>query len=104
MRTRIQRTPSFGGVDSDAPRVIPHFAMLNAENCQRLHQASCRILEKTGVKVYYPQALQLLKQAGAQVDEDLTRIPAQLVDWAIASAPRSFALYNRSQAQPVQRQ
>lgn len=84
----------------DAPRVVPHFSMLSPDDCQRMHQASCLILERTGVMVYHAAACSLLQQAGAQVADELVRIPARLVDWAITSAPRAFSLYQRNGEEP----
>lgn len=78
-----------------APHVAPRFTMLAPEQCQQLHDAACRILARTGVRVYHPGALQLLKAAGAKVEGDLAKIPAELVDAALASAPRTFTLYRR---------
>lgn len=80
----------------DVPRLAPHFAMLGPDNCQRLHDASCRILERTGVRVYHAGARQLLKRAGACVEDDLVRIPAALVEDALATVPCSFNLYRRN--------
>lgn len=100
MRTRERRVQPFGAAVVDAQRVVPHFSMLSADDCQRLHQASCRILERTGVKVYHAEALTLLQQAGAQVEGELVRIPPALVDWAIATAPRAFNLYRRGEEVP----
>jgi len=85
----------------DAPHLAPQFTMLRPDDCQHLHATSCRILERTGVRIYHPGALQLLKQAGACVEEDLAKIPAALVDEALASAPDHFTLYRRGTDQPA---
>ena len=78
-----------------------HFARLTPDECDRLHQASLDILERTGVRLYEPQALDLLRRAGAQVaDGNRVRIPARLVEQALATAPRSVVLYDRN-GQPV---
>ncbi|HEX6304708.1 MAG TPA: trimethylamine methyltransferase family protein, partial [Anaerolineales bacterium] len=69
--------------------------MLKREDCLRLHQASCRILRETGVRVFSQEGRHLLRDAGAVVDEDLVRIPPSLVEWALASAPGGFKLYRR---------
>jgi trimethylamine---corrinoid protein Co-methyltransferase len=69
--------------------------MLNEEERQRLHAASCRILERTGFRLYHQPALDLLRQAGALVEGDLVTLPPEMIDAAIASAPRSFNLYRR---------
>lgn len=85
----------------DAPHVAPHFTMLGPEQCQRLHAASCQILERTGVRFYHPGACNLLKAAGAKVEADLVKIPVALVEQAIASAPRRFTLYRRGTQEPA---
>ncbi len=85
----------------DLPHLAPRLTMLGPDDCQRLHMASCSILARTGVRVYHEGGLQLLRQAGAQVDGDRVRISPELVDWAIASAPRAFNLYRRGTDQPA---
>ena len=73
-----------------------HFARLTPEQCDRLHHASLEILERTGVRLYEPEALDLFKRAGAHIsDGNRARIPARLVEQALATAPRRVTLYNR---------
>lgn len=93
-RRRRDKAPPFTPALA-APHVAPHFTMLCPEQCQRLHDASCHILAHTGVRIYHQGALQLLKGAGACVEGNLAKIPAELVDAALASAPRAFTLYRR---------
>ncbi len=69
--------------------------MLDRDDCLRLHQASCRILHETGVRVYSPAGLALLRQGGARIDGDRVYLSPSLVEWALASAPRRFDLYRR---------
>jgi trimethylamine--corrinoid protein Co-methyltransferase len=69
--------------------------MLGRAECEQLHAASCQILEQTGVKVFNTAALKLLKDGGAQVEGELAKISAALVDRALASAPNAFNLYRR---------
>ncbi len=79
----------------DLPHIQPRMTMLSREDCLRLHQASCQILRQTGVKVYSSQACQLLKKAGADVRDELVKIPSSLVEQALATAPSKFSLYKR---------
>lgn len=99
-RRRREKAPTFAPA-LDAPHLAPQFTMLSPEHCQRLHVAACRILEYTGVRVYHQGALKLLKAAGAKVEDDLAKIPAPLVDEAMASAPRAFTLYRRGTTEPA---
>lgn len=80
-------------------RVIPQMSMMKPEDCLQIHQASLQILRQTGVQVFGEEGLQLLKRAGARVEEYLARIPPSLVEWALASVPPSFNLYQRGSDQ-----
>ena len=78
-----------------APR-SPRYDRLTPDQCQRLHEASLEILERTGVRLLEPAAVELLRRAGAAVtDGDRVRIPAALVDWALSVAPKALTLYDR---------
>jgi trimethylamine--corrinoid protein Co-methyltransferase len=79
--------------------VAPQMSMMKPEDCLQIHQASLQILRRTGVQVFGSEGLQLLKEAGAQVEEHLARIPPSLVEWALASVPPSFNLYQRGSNQ-----
>jgi trimethylamine--corrinoid protein Co-methyltransferase len=69
--------------------------MLGREDCLRIHHASCEILRKTGVQVYSSAGLNLLREAGAVVEDELVKIPPSLVERALASTPGAFNLYRR---------
>lgn len=38
------------------------------DNVKKIHEASMRILNKTGMKFYHPDALEILKNHGIKVD------------------------------------
>jgi trimethylamine--corrinoid protein Co-methyltransferase len=79
--------------------VIPQMSMMKPEDCLQIHQASLKILRRTGVQVFSEQGLRLLKEAGAQIEEQRVRIPPSLVEWALANVPPSFNLYKRGSEQ-----
>ena len=66
------------------------------ETCRRVHEATCAVLAETGVEARHPRALELLRQAGAGVCDTRARLPRELVEGALASAPRRFALRGRA--------
>ena len=68
---------------------------LDEAGCAAVHAATLEILEKTGVEVQHDGALALLEKAGAGVQGTRARIPAALVDDALAAAPRSITLAAR---------
>jgi trimethylamine--corrinoid protein Co-methyltransferase len=73
-----------------------YFTRLTDAQCVRLHEATLQVLERTGLLIEEPEALELLGRAGAQVDGSLVRIPARLVEWALEVAPREVTLFDRT--------
>ena len=74
----------------------PRFQKLSQDQLERIHYASLEILERTGVRLHLPEAVELLKDAGAEVSEgNRVRIPSHLVEWALSVAPKRIVLTNR---------
>jgi trimethylamine--corrinoid protein Co-methyltransferase len=68
--------------------------VLTADEQAQVHERSLRILAKTGVRVDTERGRQILKDAGAHVDETtkVVRFPHALVEEALRLAPREFTL------------
>lgn len=74
----------------------PQFRLLSPQQCEKLHHASLETLERTGVRLLEPEAVELLKKAGAFVSEgSRVRIPAGLVERAFSTVPKRVVLCNR---------
>jgi trimethylamine--corrinoid protein Co-methyltransferase len=72
------------------------FRRLSDEQCQTLHSAGLELLERTGVRLHYQPAIDLLQKAGARVSEgNRVRIPAKLVEKALTTVPQKITLYDR---------
>jgi trimethylamine--corrinoid protein Co-methyltransferase len=72
------------------------FRKVSNDKLERIHAASLEILERTGVRLFEKQALDLLKSKGVTVEEgNRVRIPSSLVEWALSTAPKSAILYDR---------
>ena len=70
-----------------------------SENEQlKIHEKSIKILEEVGVKFLSKKALKVLEKNGAKVDytEKLAKIPREMVDQALKTAPESFVLAARN--------
>lgn len=77
-------------------KIQPQIRFMDKEAINVLHQAALEILEKTGVIVNHEEALELLASAGCRIsDKNRVRIPPQLVEEAISSAPEAITIYNR---------
>lgn len=72
------------------------YGRLSPEQCEKLHNASLAILERTGVSLYHQEAIDLLEKAGAFVSEgNRVRIHSGLVEKALSTAPKRVTLYDR---------
>lgn len=73
------------------------FRVLSDRQIQQVYYASLDCLNRTGVKVMNAQARELLLAAGARLaDDDLrVRIPAPIIQDAVAASPRTFTLWGR---------
>jgi trimethylamine---corrinoid protein Co-methyltransferase len=77
----------------DAPRL----RKLSDDQVEQLHHASLEILDRTGVRLYEPEALELLKNKGIQPEDgNRVRIPPGLVEWALSLAPKRAVLCDRN--------
>ena len=71
------------------------FELLTAAQIEAIHGASIRVLEKTGVRLSHPPALQLFRAAGAAVSADRVRIPERLVMESLGGCVRQFSIFGR---------
>jgi trimethylamine--corrinoid protein Co-methyltransferase len=71
------------------------FSVWDDEACRRIHEASLTLLAGTGVEMKDAGARELCADAGAHVEDRRVRMPAELVERALESAPRSWTLRPR---------
>lgn len=69
-----------------------------------MHDASMRILDRLGVQIPHPEALDRLAEAGARVDRHQQRawIPEQVVRECLQTAGKTFCLYGRDREKKAQ--
>ena len=73
---------------------FPPAAVFSQDRVEAIHDAAVTVLQEIGLKVLLPQARALFRQGGARVDEasEMVFIGRDMVDAAIASAPKSIQL------------
>ena len=81
MNTIVQRSPGLNWLTED--------------QCEDLHFAAMDILERIGSLVNEEESRKLLKNAGARVEDNKVFVPSTMVEKALATIPRHFAMYNR---------
>ena len=72
-------------------------SILDDEEIKKINQTARDILEQVGIMMPADKALTIFADAGANVDFDkkIVRIPAQLVDDSLKTAPRQYTLCGR---------
>lgn len=71
------------------------FTLLSPNLLQRVLDEAFQILQTVGLRVSDPEALQLLQNAGAAIEDDVARVPADLIRKALDTVPHTFDLYGR---------
>ena len=71
-------------------------SFLSPEEVEAIHAATLQILSEVGVLMTYSQAREILSSAGARIDRDRVRIPADVVESALSSCPATLALRGRN--------
>lgn len=73
----------------------PTLRYLSRNQMDDIHNGALEILEHTGVQVLHPEALALLRSAGADIDGSLVRIREVLVRKALSTVPSRIVLSER---------
>jgi trimethylamine--corrinoid protein Co-methyltransferase len=83
-------------VSNDRTLLSAQFRRMSDEQCQKIHWASLEVMERTGVRLYEQEAIDLVKRAGAHVsDGNLVRIPSGMAEKAFTTVPRRVVLCDR---------
>lgn len=79
---------------------FPPMEILNADHLESVHQASLEILKEIGMEFMSADAREIMKKAGADVDETshMVRLDPAMVEEVIKTAPASFRLHARNPA------
>jgi len=84
-------------------RNIPDFEILNEEALEIIEANAEKVLAETGVSfVDNPAALELWREAGADVEGDMVRIPPGLARRLCATAPQRFTQHARNPERNVE--
>ena len=82
---------------------LNHTHVLSDDEVESIHDASLTILERIGMEFMCPESRTIMREAGADVDENNHRVrfPRELVERAITTAPAEFTLHSWNPAKNV---
>ncbi len=80
---------------------FPPMNAFSEDRIEALHQASLTVLEEIGIKVLLPEARALFKAGGARVVDEMVFIGRDMVEAAVASAPKSIPIRGAVRARDI---
>ncbi|WP_372574697.1 trimethylamine methyltransferase family protein [Ruegeria jejuensis] len=91
-RARASETPKRKVDYHNLRNPFPPMNAFSEDRIEALHQASLTVLEDIGIKVLLPEARKIFAQGGARVEDEMVFIGRDVVEAAIASAPKSILM------------
>ena len=76
-------------------RFKPRLSVLNDDQIRQIHAATLEVLERTGIQITHPRALEVLRGGGARIEGKRVYIPSWMVEDAVRKAPKRIVLGNR---------
>jgi len=70
-------------------------SMFDEEQVKAIHEATLRVLNETGVVLAHPEGRRLLADAGATLTQERVLLPPDLVEQAVAQAPKTVTIRGR---------
>jgi trimethylamine--corrinoid protein Co-methyltransferase len=91
------KSPNFLEDDMKTGAKAGNLTVLSESELDKIYESSLALLMDPGLVSDSDLFLDIFEKGGAMVDRQnrTIRIPRQLVEWAISSAPKSFVLYGR---------
>ena len=99
---RATRTHSKRDMLPALARNIPLYEVLSAAQMDRLHDAAIKILATTGIEFRDAEALELWRNAGANVDGERVRVDEGRLMELVGKAPAQFTMHARNPARSVE--
>ncbi|MCY4034440.1 MAG: trimethylamine methyltransferase family protein [Hyphomicrobiales bacterium] len=75
---------------------FPPVSVFSEDEAMNMHATSLRLLEELGIRVLLPEACEIFAAGGARVEDEMVYIGRDMVEAAIASAPKSFTCHGGS--------
>ena len=77
-------------------RAFPPMQIVSADEIESIHHASLRVLSEIGMDFTLPEARDMLKAAGADVQDERVRFDPAMIEELMRSAPAEFILHARN--------
>jgi len=93
-RAKVQAAPATREVNYRQLRnPFPLMSVFSDDEAANMHGSALEMLETLGMRVLLPEARKLYAAGGARVDDDMVYIGREMVEAALATAPKSIACH-----------
>lgn len=92
----IQQQPAIKSARSFAPTKL-----VSDDQLEAIHRASLKVLAEVGMDFMLPEALDILRKAGAKIEGERVRFDPAMIEEAISHAPAEFTVHGRSAARDM---
>jgi trimethylamine--corrinoid protein Co-methyltransferase len=72
-----------------------YYRLLTKEDCEKIHEATVKVLEDTGLRVKSRKAISIFEGGGCKVKQNIVKIPREILEDCIRKAPEKVILYSR---------
>ena len=102
-KQQIAATPPVQHSTPALKNPFPQMSLFSDDYIEAMHHKALHILSELGIKMLLPEARRIFAAAGAHVDEaqEMVYIGAELVEQALASAPKEILLYGATERRAV---
>ena len=77
-------------------RLFPPLELASADEVESIHLTSLKVLEEIGMEIMLPEAREILKAAGAEIEGERVRFPRALIEQSMLSIPSTFTFHARN--------
>ncbi len=85
----------------DLRNPFPAVPVFTEDRIEAMHEAALTVLEELGMKVLLPEARDIYAAAGARIDGEMVHLGRDIVEAALATAPKGFDLRAGSRAKDL---
>ena len=102
-KQQIAATPPVQHSTPALKNPFPQMSLFSDDYIEAMHHKALHILSELGIKMLLPEARRIFAAAGAHVDEaqEMVYIGAELVEQALATAPKEIPLYGATERRAV---
>ena len=93
MARRQRKTPRVRKTDyGQLHHALDPQSVLSEDNVAQIHENALRVLQELGTSILLPEARELLKSAGARVQDHMVFLPREMVENALHTAPKRYIM------------